>query len=230
MPHGLFWLDRTLAAVPPVVFGWGWPAFAAWFPLLGLTFAFAFVTFLTGRANRYDWFLLGVVAVVPLSYMGYTGGSAMHGFGPRYYADVFCALFVLTARGFHTLGKTPVPGHGTAGSPTARGLAIVLFTVLTASTAFTLSARLDLYRGYNNVDDRSEQAITSAGITHGLILLGEPAYLNWVRAARLLPVDLRARLVFAESRADNRALLKSYPGWPVYVLDDQGLRAYTPLD
>lgn len=227
-PSGLFWLDRTLAAMPPVAFGWGWPWIAAWFPILGLTFAFAFVPFLSGRANRYDWLLLGVVVVVPLSYIGYTGGTPMHGFGPRYYADVFCALFVLTARGFQALGKTPAPEHGTNPSSAARGLAILLFAVLTASTASSLVRRLELYRGYNNVDDRIERAITSAGVTHGLILLGEPAYLNWVRAARMLPVDLRARLVFAQDRGDNRALLLSYRGWPVYFVDDRGLRTYVP--
>jgi 4-amino-4-deoxy-L-arabinose transferase-like glycosyltransferase len=221
---GTFWVDRNLALFSTLAFGWGWPWLGSSWLLLTLPFALALVPFLTARANRFDWLLLGMFAILPIAFVGYNYGG-LHGFGPRYYIDTLFALTLLIARGFHTLAKEDA-AHGR--SPLPRIAAVLLFVAVTAGTATTLVRRLSLYRGYNWVDDRIEQKITAQSIKRGLILLEPPAYLNWVRAGRLLSPDLRANLVFAEKLDDNSALLRAYAGWPVYVVDDESLRPYSP--
>ncbi len=219
-PEGLFWADRTLAQVPGMAFGWGWPFAAASPIVLALSLGFASVPFLAGRASRTDWLLLGVCALLPVAYMGFNGGTSLHGFGPRYYADGFFALFVLTARGFQVLAAL--------GSPNGvlRALAAALFIALTASTAATLPQRLALHRGYNEIDDRIERALRTQGITRGLVLLTDPAYLKWIQASHLLPLGVQGDIVFAEKRRDNRALLRAYADRPVFIMDDSELRFY----
>ncbi len=225
-PGGLLWTDRMLGQFPSIAFGWGWPA--AWgtsWIVLALVFAFALVPFVAGRATREDSFLLGIFVLVALSYIGFSAGTGLHGFGPRYYVDIFFALAVLSARGFQVLATAP------ARAPAALLPVVVvatLFAVLTGSTAGSLPRRLELYRNYNEIDDRIEKAIARLPEPRALVLLGDPAYLNWVRAARLLNRDLRAPLVFAELREDNSALLEAYRGWPVYQFDGQGLRPFPP--
>jgi len=107
-----------------------------------------------------------------------------------------------------------------------RFLAIGLFLVLTGSTAAALPYRMGLYRNYNDVGGSLEQAVAAQRISAGLVVLGEPVYLNWVRAARLLPVNVRAGLVFASRGPDEAKLLRAYEGWPIYLYDDTGLRPY----
>lgn len=220
---GLFWVDRMVGLMPAVAFGWGWPWLASWWPLLALTFAFAAVPFLAGRATRADWLLLGIFCALPLAYIGFSAGTGLHGFGPRYFVDILFALALLTARGFQELARM---GDSAVRSPAPRYLAAGLFLALAASTAVSLKKRVSLHAGYNEVDARIEKMLEKQNVTKGLILLGEPTYLNWIRSARLLPVDLRGPLVFATRNPDNSKLIRAYEGWPVYEIDERGLRAY----
>jgi hypothetical protein len=221
---GLFYVERLIGQLSAMAFGWGWPWIGGtWWPILALTFAFAAVPFLLGRASRYDWFLLGIVGALLLGYVGFTG-SGLHGFGPRYFADVFFAFALLTARGFQELARIKDPVQYSA---TPRFLATLLFLLLTCGTALSLHFRMSLYRNYNDVDGALEQAIASQAVKKGLILLGEPTYLNWVRAARLMQTDVRADIVFAGNGPENEELVRIYQGWPVYVYDAAGLRPYT---
>ena len=220
---GTFWVDRMVGLMPAVAFGWGWPWLADWWPLLALTFAFVPVPFVLGRATRSDWLLLGILVVLPLFYMGFNAGTGLHGFGPRYFVDIFFALALLTARGFQELGRVNDPLEP---FPAPRYLAVLLFVALVGSAGFSLPRRILLYKGYNDVDGRIEKALAAQHVSKALVLLGEPIYLNWIRAARLMPVDLQANLVFAARTADNDRLLREYRGWPVYQFDADGLRPY----
>jgi hypothetical protein len=219
-PPGLFWADKQLALVPEMAFGWTWPLASASAIMLALSLGFASVPFISGRARRTDWLLLGILISIPIAYMG-TDCLPLHGFGPRFYADVFFALFILTARGFQVLG-TP----GTSSGVTTR-LSAALFLLLTISTAATLPLRLSQYRGYNDVDDSLENALESQGVTRALILLEGPMDSMWVRVANKLPMNARGDLVFAQKLEDNTALLKTYKDRPVFLLTVSGLAPYT---
>ncbi len=223
---GLFWTDRMLALMPALAFGWGWPTLSSCWPVAALTFGFAFVPFFSGRATRFDWLLLAVLFALPLAYLGFNAGTGLHAFGPRYYVDNLFALMLLTARGFQILAQS---GRSIERSALPRLLALLLFLALTGSTAWNLRRRLERYHNYNDVDNRIERRLAEASLQRGLILLGPPTYLNWIRAARLLPTDLRAPLVFAEAREDNSKLLRDYAGWPVYIIDDSSLKPYSEL-
>jgi hypothetical protein len=83
------------------------------------------------------------------------------------------------------------------------------------------------YRGYNEADDRVEQMLSKAGIKRGLVLLSGPQHIMWVRVARMVPINQRSDLVFAEALEDNRAIVKGYEGWPVYIVSDEGVKPYT---
>ena len=56
--------------------------------------------------------------------------------------------------------------------------------------------------------------------------LTAPHPLGWLRAARLLPTDLRADVVFAWKDPDNTALIAAYAGWPVYQWNNDRLEPY----
>ncbi len=216
---GLFLADHTMALVPDMAFGWFWPWISGG-KLALLGFSFVVIVFITGRAQRLDWLLLGLCISFPVAYMGSNAGTGLHGFGPRYYSDVFFALFILTARGVVVLGNL-YGGGGIKWRPLT-----ALLIILTASAAITLPQRMSLYRGYNEADDRVEEMLSKAGIKRGLVLLSGPRHIMWVRAARLVPMDSRADLVFAESLADNRAIVEAYADRPVYVISDEGVKPY----
>jgi len=188
--------DRTLAQVPGTAFGWAWP-FAPAPPPLSLSRSGSRpCRFSPGVLREPTLFSSGSVRD-PLAYMGYNGGTSLHGYGPRYYADGFFALFVLTARGFQVLGGLCVA------TKKSNALSAALFSALCLSAAIFLPYRLSLARDYNAVDDRVERRLREHNITRGLILLDEPSHLLWIRAARLLTADGKADLVFANKRNDN---------------------------
>lgn len=215
--------DHTLATVPGAVVGWGWPWVAGEAAVLALAFGFASVPFITGRATRTDWLLLGLFLIVPLAYMGFNGGTPLHGFGPRYYADVFFALFILIARGFAVLAAFGRPRGLT------RALAAGLFFALCISTAIFLPSRLKLAGDYNDIDNRIDVLLAKAHVTRGLILLNDPVYLMWIRAGPRLSANPRADLVFAEQTPDIGGLLKTYADYPVYLMHDNDMEPYQPV-
>ena len=103
LPEGLYWSDRSMAQFPMLVTGWGWPWLRGdWW--ICLPFGFAAVPFLSGRANRHDWWLLGLFLSVVVAHFSHIYGT-LHGFGPRIYADTIFALLLLVARGCDCLAR-----------------------------------------------------------------------------------------------------------------------------
>ncbi len=69
----------------------GWPG---WSNLI-----FIPISFLTGRANRWDWLLLGTIGGMIIIHIFYWAFGGVDGGFPRYYYDALPALLLLTARG-----------------------------------------------------------------------------------------------------------------------------------
>lgn len=222
LPASLLWADTTTALIAPMAFGWGWPWLrgAAW---LALPLGFAAVPFLAGRATRLDGLLLGTFSIVPAAYLGFEGFGS-HGFGPRYYADVFFALFVLVARGFQVLGQLAAASRGRTA---ARWCLAALFVLLSLSAAITLPGRLRLYRGYNAVDG-SWQAQLASLPPRALVLLEGDGIAEWLRVASLVQTDLADGRIFARSVGDNAALFRAFPDRPVFLMHKGSLQRQDP--
>ena len=229
LPTGMFWSDRSMAQFPMLITGWGWPWWRGeWW--ICLPFGLVAVPFLTGRANRFDWWLLGLFASVVAAHFSHAYGT-LHGFGPRLYADTLFAVFFLVARGWDVLSRMKNPFQ-TSAEPGiwTRWVAYGLPLSLCLSTAFTLRARLERYRGYNDVDGNSAALVDRIGVKRALVLLRPDAMLKWIRLANHVPLDpMKADIVFAEMRGDNAALLKAYGSdRPVFILEDRTLVPYAP--
>jgi hypothetical protein len=217
---GTYLSEPVFALAPAMALGWGWPflALSNWLPMAGI--GLALVVFLYQCATKIDWFLLGICFSLSLLYMGYQG-TGLHGFGPRYLADIFFALFILIARGLQVISQ------GRHKFKLGRLLAGSLVCICVAGTLCTLPLRLSYYKGYNESDDRIERTLVEAGITRGLILLSGPDHIMWARCGRLLSFNDEPSLVFALFKEDNRTLIESHPGMPIYVVSDEGIRPYT---
>lgn len=216
-PEGLFWLDRTAAQLPTLLFGWGWPTVRGTGWILALSLGVLLLRFVLGRAAAADWLILATCLTLSLSYIGYVGGTGLHGFGPRYLAEAVPLLAILGARGLQALAE----GR-------SRLLAQSLVAALLLPAAVFLPGRLAQYRGYNDVSNILEQAVATAKVERGLIILGEPIHLNWMRAARWVPPHPDDPVVVAESREDNTRLLRVFRDRPVYLFKDDRLGPYVP--
>lgn len=101
-PYGYGWREaifiNTRLKLTTLATGlFGWPG---WSNLLFLP-----VPFLTRRANRWDWLLLGTLgSIISVHNFYWAFGGADGGF-PRYYYDALPALLLLTARGIQISGK-----------------------------------------------------------------------------------------------------------------------------
>ena len=165
------------------------------------------VPFLLRRATSADYMLAALFLSVPAAYLLHESHGA-HGFGPRFYFEVFFCLYLLGARAFMVLATI---GAGKRGAPTLAGAtAAALFGILLLSSASVLPSRLDLYRGYNHVDTSLEEEIQRLGIERGLILFDSNQWQEWGRASRLLTAHLDADIVFAKAGSENRLLLQRY--------------------
>ena len=217
LPDGLINTDSAMATILPMAFGWGWKWISGW-QILSLTLAFAFVPFLTGKANKWDYLLLMTFLSLPIAYAPhrFIGG---HAFGPRFYYEVFFCLFLLTARGFFLLGNLNR-------ASIARPVANALFILLSLSTALTLPERLKLYKGYNDVDRALERAIKAQKITRAVVLLGNENWRDWNNAANLLPGSFDSDLIIAGNATDNSALFETYADRPVYLWSAGSLKLY----
>ncbi|MBS0660067.1 MAG: glycosyltransferase family 39 protein [Verrucomicrobia bacterium] len=218
-PFGAFWTDKSMAQLPMLMSGWGWPwVRGEWW--LCLPFAFAFVPFFARQAGRHDWFALGLFFSVVLAHLSHNHGT-IHGFGPRVYIDTLFALFFLTARGLQCLARpSPVVGPG----PWPRRVAALLAFALPLSTMATLHRRISGYRGYNEIDRTQLQAIERLGTARGLFLLRADALPKWIRAAPLLPLDpVTSPYVFAELREKNDDVIAAYgKDRPVFIVEEGG--------
>jgi 4-amino-4-deoxy-L-arabinose transferase-like glycosyltransferase len=86
---------------------YGWPG---WSSLLFLP-----IPFLSRRANRWDWLLLGTILALIFVHIFYWAFGGVDGGFPRYYYDALPALLLLTARGialsFRYLVRAPFYPH-----------------------------------------------------------------------------------------------------------------------
>jgi hypothetical protein len=219
-------MDALLASTVPALFGWGWTARWDWW-WAALPMCFAMVPFLLRRENRFDWLLLGCFVALAVAHLG-TRAHGLHGFGPRYYFDVFFALYLLTARGFQELGRIGAePDRERAGGRPRLAAAFAsasLFAALNIPALASLPQRLALYRGYNHVDGSLRTQIEQLDVDRALILFAERDWRNWAVASTMMSADATDDLAFATSRDDDSALLEYYDDRPVYLWSDGELK------
>jgi hypothetical protein len=231
IPFGIQNLDAILASTIPSLYGWGWGSSWVWL-FQALPLAFAWVPFLLRRASRWDIALAGVVICLAAAHIG-TKAHGLHGFGPRYYFDAFCALYLLTARGFRELARIAADAYPvTRGARPAAGIvtsavAIALFAGLCLPAALSLPGRLELYRGYNGVDGSLEHAVTAAGLDRAAVVFTGSDWQDWAMASRYMTGQLDADLVFARGLDSLPTLRASYPDRPVYAWRDGTLEEVT---
>lgn len=217
LPFGIRNLDALLASTCSALFGWGWDRFHGLFPL-ALALAFAAVPFLVRRARPTDWLLAAMVGAVVLAHLG-VRANGLHGFGPRYYFEIFACLFLLSARGFQELSRI---GAGKGGAPNRIPAiaALTLFLVLNLAAAAVLPYRLSLYHGYNGVDGSLERQIEASGLERAVILLPRGVWRGWATAARLMAPPSKDDLLFAAAESDDPALRRLAADREIYVWQD----------
>jgi hypothetical protein len=222
--EGLWAADQCVALILPMSFGWGWKLLSGW-PILALSIGFALVPVVSGRLSRVDALLGTTFLGVILAYLGYSG-NGVHGYGPRFYYEVFFCLFLLTARGLVVLaeGVVSLRGRPAPGAAVCRVLVTVMVVALGTSAAVSIGSRLALYKGYNYVDGRLQRAVEALPDRRALFIFLNPDIYAWMRVGNLLPVDMSADRVFVEERKDEGPLVESYPDRPWYTWDGQNLR------
>lgn len=225
LPSAAFWSDRSMAQLPYLLSGWGWPWLRdPWW--LCLPYAIAAAPFLLGRAGRHDWFALGVFVVVVAAHYSHEHGT-IHGFGPRIYVDGLWALFLLIARGWQCLAQA-APAFGRSAGPWAWRVAAVVALSLPLSSAIKLPARLEGYRGYNEIDRKFLGQFAALGEPRALFILSHDALQKWIRAAPLIPLDpVSSPYVFATRAARNDEVIALYgKDRPVYLVEEHGIFPY----
>jgi len=200
IPFGLQNLDALMVSTSSTIFGWGWDFVHGPVPL-ALALAFSCLPFMLRRARPADWLIAAIVILVMAAHLG-TRGHGLHGFGPRYYFEIFAPLFLLTARGFQELARIGVDDRRAENRLSAR-IAVVMFLVLNLSAAAVLPRRLALYRGYNGVDGSLEQQIAELALERGLVILPPDRWQGWAMAARMMEPDPDADLLFIQAEADD---------------------------
>jgi 4-amino-4-deoxy-L-arabinose transferase-like glycosyltransferase len=92
-PHDAIFINTRLKLITLATGLFGWPG---WSSLLFLP-----IPFLTRRANRWDWLLLGAILGIIFVHIFYWAFGGVDGGFPRYYYDALPALLLLTVRGIH---------------------------------------------------------------------------------------------------------------------------------
>ena len=225
IPFGLQNLDVLLASTGASLFGWGWEIVHG--PIVGAAaLSLALVPFLMGRRRSYDFLLGAMVICILVLHLG-TRGHGLHGFGPRYYFEIFACLFLLTARGFQELGRM-----GGSGQLVERRIPVaaagLLFFALCMPAGAILPHRLELYRGYNGVDGTLERQVVSSGLERALILLPPDDWRGWAMASRLMKPDPEADLLFIQADPDDPAIIDIAGDREIYLWRSPRLEPIAP--
>jgi hypothetical protein len=208
LSHGLRNLDVRLAYTLPAVLGWGWPTWSGWL-VLAAPLGLPLVTFVSKHRDVRDWFVLSFFVAVTLAHV-LSGYEGFHGFGPRYYFEVFFVLYLLAARSLQVLARESLePFWGGA-------ICASVLLVLTVHTGSTLPERLNHYQGYNYVDQRLTRAVEKQNVHNAVVLLPGRFWARWGQAANITSVDPHAEIVVANETNDMARLVASYPGRRFY--------------
>jgi len=226
IPFGLQNLDALVVSTASAIFGWGWDFVHGPVPL-ALALAFSCLPFILRRARSTDLMLATIVIAVMVAHLG-TRGHGLHGFGPRYYFEVFAPLFLLTARGFQELARIGVHEQWAENRLSAR-IAVVLFLALNLSAAAVLPRRLALYRGYNKVDGSLEHRIAELALERGLVILPPDRWQGWAMAARIMEPGPDADLLFLQADPNDPAIAEIAGDRKVYLWRDGRLVAAEEL-
>ncbi|MFC2144647.1 hypothetical protein ACFLQM_03060 [Acidobacteriota bacterium] len=217
LPFGIRNTDVLLYSAGNVLHGWGWPLFYGPF-WVALAFAFALVPFLLRRNSGTDVLLAAMIASVIFALLG-SRGHGLHGFGPRYFFEIFAPLYLLTARGFVELARQSINGY-----EVERRLHIatsgLLFIALCTTAAVALPHRLGLYRGYNGIDGSLERQVTEAVLERALVILSPDDWRGWAISARMFDPDPEADLLFIQADPDDSAVAEIAGDRPIYAWRD----------
>ena len=222
IPFGIRNLDALLAHTGAGLFGWGW----SWIHgpvVIALAFAFACLPFVLRRARPTDLLMVAMIVCVMVAHLG-TRGHGMHGFGPRYYFEIFALFILLTARGFAELARM---GRGV--DLTEKRMpavaAVVLFLGLNIPAAAVLPQRLSLYREYNGVESSLQEQIEEARLDRAVIVLPVADWRGWAMAARLIETGPDADLLFIQTEPDDPAIPEIAGDRPVFFWHEGRLTA-----
>jgi hypothetical protein len=219
---GLRNLDALLISTGSVVTGWGWNFLhGPW--TIALSFAPALVALITRRTRLTDWLLAAMIVCVAAAYTG-TRGHGLHGYGPRYYFEIFAPFFLLTARGFFVLA-----GLGDPRERHEKRLPIVaafgLFFALGLPAGAFLPVRLGLYRGYNGVDASLERQFEELELERAVIVLPTDSWQGWAAASRLSALGPDAPVLVIQTREDDPSIAAIAGDRRILVWRDGALEA-----
>jgi hypothetical protein len=236
---GFVTLDELLTILAIDLYGW---------PIM-LTLAVPLLPFLLRRARLADWLLLGMVAVIAGSFIGYF----YHGIylGPRYLYETLPFVLMLTARGVveleraggraaHSLNaqvaawrRWPPAEH--RATTAGLGVWLALAALVGCNLLYYTPRQTALYHDFNGlpVGFRLDlPALQRPPVHHAIVVTSDyPLY-----GYALFPLNdplLRGDVLyaFASTTADYAQLRAAYPGRPLYRLDlaADGSPRYTPL-
>jgi hypothetical protein len=214
IPFGLRNLDALVASACSGLFGWGWDLFHG--PaVLAAALAFGWIPFLLRRQRPTDWILVAIMASVLVAHLG-TRGHGLHGFGARYYFEIFPFVFLVTARGFQELARMGTISIGfERKAPTVA--AVCLFLVLNLSAASVLPRRLALYHGYNGVDGSLERQIRKMGVAEAVVLLPADDWRGWAMAAHMMHIKPEVDLLFLQGEPDDQRIIEAAGDRPLLL-------------
>ncbi len=211
-------LDTLFASLGPLVQGWGWPWLDG--PIsAALPMAFVVVLFLSRQSTKEDRLLIAIAATVVLAHLG-TRATGLHGFGPRYLFVPCGILWILTARGAAVLASK---------ERRTWPVAAVLLGLLTLSAAAAIPARLNLYRGYNDINPKMTRAASTLPPC-SLVLLPEDNWRGWAEASPWLGLnDDHTAPLFAADFGETLGLEWCYPDRRIYRwADDRMILVFNP--
>ncbi|MEW5958188.1 MAG: hypothetical protein AB1801_10720, partial [Chloroflexota bacterium] len=139
----------------------GWPG---WSNLLFLP-----VPFLTGRAGRWDWLLLGTFLSLMFVHIFYWAFGGVDGGFPRYYYDALPALLLLTARGLQI--SIEIFKRATIARFKLGWLPVGLVLVFTAhNLIFNLPPLLAAQKGKYGITPAPLTVVEQAGLTEPALI------------------------------------------------------------
>ncbi len=157
--HDAIFINTRLKLTTLAAGLYGWPAY--------LNLMFVPIPFLTGRANRWDWLLLGIIAAMVGLHVFYWAFGGADGGTPRYYYDALPALLLLTARGVLISSRLLARVR-----PWLATLPALLLAGLVAwNLAFNLPPLLAAQQTKYGISPAPLQAVTEAGLPQPALVL-----------------------------------------------------------